>query len=65
MTWHFFIATDCTPITSEQRLDDFEEIEVALISIDELIHNAKNARMSDADAVLLAYEKLIELKGEE
>ena len=65
MTWHFFIATDCTPIASGQRLDNFEEIEVALISIDELLYNAKNARMSDADAVLLAYEKLIELKGEE
>lgn len=65
MTWHFFLATDCTPIANGQQLDDFEEIEVKLITIDQLIHNAKNARMGDGDAILLAYDKLMQLRGEE
>jgi hypothetical protein len=34
-----------------------------LISIDDLIANARSYRMTDPAGVLLAYEKLMELKG--
>lgn len=59
--WHYFLATDCTKHESGQKLDDFEEIEVDLITIDQLMYNATHAKMTDGDAVLLAYEKLMEL----
>lgn len=63
MTWHFFLATDCTLSNQGQKLDELEEIEVALISIGELLDNAKNARMTDIEAVLLAYDTLREMEG--
>jgi ADP-ribose pyrophosphatase len=61
-TLHYFLATDCIKV-SEQNLEEDEHVEVALISIDQLIHNATHAKMVDAPAVLLAYEKLQQLKG--
>lgn len=58
-----FLATNCryagTPTTHEVE----ESVEVKLISIDELIQNAKTGRLTDALAVFLAYDKLLELKG--
>ncbi len=59
--WHYFLATDCVPQADGQHLDDYEDIEVKLIPIDEFLHNAKHAKMTDVHAVLLAYEKLQEL----
>jgi ADP-ribose pyrophosphatase len=56
-TWHFFFATDCKRV-SDQQLDENEHIDVELITIDELIANAKNGRMTDAIAVFMAKEKL-------
>jgi ADP-ribose pyrophosphatase len=64
MTWHYFLAIDCEPLAEGQNLDDLEEIEIKLISIKELIENARNARMTDTEAVFLAYERLKELEGE-
>ena len=61
-TWHYFLATDCTPNAKGQHLDSREQLELRLITIDELLENARTARMTDAEAVLLAYEKLQELK---
>lgn len=63
MTWHYFLALDCVPTGAGQELDDLEEIEIDLISIKELFDNARNARMTDTEAVFLAYEKLKELEG--
>jgi ADP-ribose pyrophosphatase len=60
MTWHFFLATDCVPTGKPQELDELEEIEVDTISIEQLFDNARNARMTDTEAVFLAYELLQE-----
>lgn len=60
--WHYFLATNCTPHPDGQQTDEHEDIEVSFISIDQLLHNAKNAKMTDCEAVLLAYDKLQELK---
>lgn len=59
---HYFIAYNCTKIESSNPEDD-EEIEVDLITIDKFIENAKQSRMTDAQGVLLAYDKLVGIKG--
>ncbi len=58
---HYFLARNCTR-KAEQSLDDHEFVEIAEISIDTLIQNAKTANMSDAVAVLMAYNILMEFK---
>lgn len=60
MTWHFFVATDCVPTGKPQKLDELEEIEVVTIPIEQLVDNARHARMTDTEAVFLAYELLQE-----
>ena len=65
-TWHFLLATDCTlagDYTHEAEAE--EHIETQLISIAQLIENAKNDRMTDSVGVLLAYERLKELEAAE
>lgn len=62
--WYYYIATDCELSPDGQSLDEDEEVEVKLISIDEFIANAKNDQMTDPVAVLLAYDKLMDLKAE-
>lgn len=62
-TWHFYLATDCVPLQDGQRLDDTEDIEVDLITIPQLIDNARTGRMTDSEAVLLAYERLLQLQA--
>jgi len=61
-TWHYFLATNCKKREGEQHLDEDEIVEVKLISIDEFIKNACTGRMIDAQAVLLAYDKLLKIK---
>ncbi len=58
---HYFLATDCRSV-GPSNPEEFEEIEIETISITEFIDNAMNARMTDAQGVLLAYEKLKELE---
>lgn len=60
---HYFLATDCTPRAEGQELDEFEVINVKEITISQLIDNAKDARMTDAGGVMLAYDRLKELEG--
>jgi len=60
--WHYFFATDCILVPGKQKLDYGELINVKLISIDEFIKNAHSARMTDVEAVFLAYEKLMKVK---
>lgn len=55
--WHVFFATDCVKIAN-QELEAEEHIEIHLISIDQLIKNGQNDKMTDAVGVLMAYEKL-------
>lgn len=61
-TSHYFLATNCQKFASGQNLDGFEVIEPRLITVTELIDSARNARMTDAGGVLLAYDRLKELE---
>lgn len=60
--WHIFFATGCEP-TSKQELETEEYVDIRLISISELIENAKTDRMTDVAGVLMAYETLSELNN--
>jgi len=62
--WHAFLALGCVK-TNEQNLEQEEDIEIDLISIADLLANAKNDRMTDHAAVLLAYDKLRQLQEDE
>lgn len=59
--WHVLLATDCERI-AEPEHGYTEHIEIDLISIDQLIINAKSDKMSDHAAILLAYDDLMKLK---
>jgi ADP-ribose pyrophosphatase len=61
-TWHSFIAYDCELTTVSQATDEDEYVQVRLISIDELIQNAKTGLMTDAQSVLMTLEQLQALK---
>lgn len=61
-TWHYFLATDCVDMGNGQELEDTEEAYVKLISMEEFIANAKEARMADVEAVFLAYDELLKRK---
>jgi ADP-ribose pyrophosphatase len=54
---HYFLARGCA-LKSEQHLDGTEFVEVALISVEQLIEHARTGIMTDAVAVLMAYEQL-------
>lgn len=64
-TWYYYLATDCV-LADHGRQPDAEEdeqgAEIRLISIVEFIENAKRDRMTDAVAVLMAYDKLMKLQ---
>lgn len=62
-TWHYFLATDCIDAGNGQELEDTEQAEIKLVSIEAFIANAKEARMADVEAVFLAYDELLKLKG--
>ena len=67
LTAHYFLALDCK-LSGEPNRDQTETdqgIETRLISIAELIENAKTNKMTDAVAVLMAYDTLKELEGGE
>jgi len=59
-TWHYFLATDCR-LVQEQSLDEHELVEVDLISVTQLIANAKNDQMTDVSPVFFAYDTLQKL----
>lgn len=58
---HYYLARDCYKIESNNP-EEFEEIEVDLQSISQLIQNAKQAKMTDVQAVFLAYDRFKELE---
>ena len=60
---NYFLARNCVR-DSEQHTDEGEFIKVNEISIDQLIDNARNAQMTDTEAVFLAYDKLREIQKE-
>ena len=53
----YYLARNCEQ-TDRQSLDEGEFVNVRLIAIDELFENARTARMTDTEAVFLAYEQL-------
>lgn len=63
MEWHYFIAYECEKVDT-QHLEETEDIEIDEISIAELFENARTAKMTDSEAVLLAYDVLAELQKE-
>jgi ADP-ribose pyrophosphatase len=56
--WYYYLARDCVKNEEGQKLDDNEFIEIDLITVGQLVTNARSGRMTDAEAVLLAYEQL-------
>lgn len=62
MTHHYYLAFDCERKTDKPPLDEGEFVETMLLDIEAVIDNAKNDNMSDAHAVFLAYETLLERK---
>lgn len=60
-TWHYYLALGCTQTGVGQKLESTEFAEVKLITIQEFINNAKTGKMTDTEAVLLAYDRLMEL----
>jgi ADP-ribose pyrophosphatase len=60
-SWYFFLARDCE-LVHEQKLDEGEFVDVKLITIDELFHNARNERMTDVSAIFLAYDQLMQIQ---
>lgn len=61
---HYFIARDCK-FSGSRNPEEFEEIEVCTIPIAEFIKNAKEGLMTDTQGVLLAYDMLKEIEGEQ
>lgn len=64
VTSYYFFATNCylAECRAADQLEIEQGMEVKLISIDQLIDNARNDNMSDAVAVLMAYDILQERK---
>ena len=59
-TWDFYLARNCRR-TGEKQLDIGEFVMERLITIPQLISNAKEGRMTDSNAVLMAYDMLMEI----
>lgn len=60
-TYHAFFATGCVKV-GRQKLEAEEHIDVVELSIEEFLTRAKNDKSTDHGAVLMAYDKLLELK---
>ncbi len=57
-TWHYYLCTDCELTAKGPRLENGEHVEVELLGIDDFIDNARQGRMTDTEAVFLAYDQL-------
>lgn len=55
---HCFLATGCKPSGKEPERGEHEFIELDLITIDQLLENARQGKMTDPGVVLLAYDEL-------
>jgi ADP-ribose pyrophosphatase len=60
-TWHYFLAVNCRLHADGQKLEETEFVDVTLLSIEAFLNNARTGKMTDTEAVFLAYEFL---KGE-
>lgn len=61
MRHHIYFARNCYKV-NDGIPEQHEEIEIDIISIDELIDNAMRGNMTDIQAVLLSYNKLQAIK---
>lgn len=61
-TNHYFLLTDCYA-KSTQALEANEFIEVVTVPIDTFIANAKEGKMTDSVAVLMALDRLREIQS--
>jgi ADP-ribose pyrophosphatase len=61
---HYYLATNCQLSSEGTDHDEFEIVEPALITINQLLDNARNARMTDVAGVFLAYDRLAALAVE-
>ncbi len=61
---HYFLAKNCY-VAAEQELDATEFVEIALLSLSEMVHSAKNAKISDANAVYMALDFMRQEKEQE
>ncbi len=59
--WYGFIATGCVQ-EGKAAPEDFEDIEVCKVSITELLQNARSGMMTDQQTVLMAYDRLRDMK---
>jgi ADP-ribose pyrophosphatase len=62
--YHYYLATNCVPHAEGSSPEPTEFIDIQLITIDQLLMNARSAKMTDTEAVFLAYEFLMKMKGE-
>lgn len=62
---HYFLARDCEPSGDGQKLDAEEQLTVEEVSIDQVIANSREGRMTDPGAVLLAYDQLREIQQQQ
>lgn len=62
-SWLYYLAKNCHPLADKPHGDENEFIEPALLSIPTFLHYAKTGLVSDADAVLMAYDELQSLRG--
>lgn len=60
---HYFLATECVPHKDGQQTEETEHINVKLISVDQLLKNGREGKMTDTEALFLGYEKLLKLRG--
>ncbi len=60
LTSHYFLATECIPALQRkaEQIEADQGLETQLISIEQLIENARTDQMCDAVAVLMAYDAL-------
>lgn len=64
-TWYYYLALDCELSGAGNQQDAEEQqqgAEVRLITIEQLIANARANKMTDPHAVLMAYDRLMDLK---
>lgn len=61
---HYFLATNCSFVgePTRDKVEVDQGVETVLISVDQLIENAKTDKMTDAVAVLMVYDTLKELE---
>jgi ADP-ribose pyrophosphatase len=58
---HYFLARNCYTLDSNNP-EEFEEIEVDIVTIAALFDNAKSGAMTDTPGIMLAYDMLKELE---